>query len=143
MYIYIYIYILCEPVHNMHENVRLRVERNMHSWSCPVKRLRSSGAERARAPMSSAPAEPSGLELGHVGRCNVFEQPGQAMSSALAEPSEFERVRAAISSAPVELSGIEQPCRALQRRRSSSHFKPIAALGQARAAISRASMLAR
>jgi hypothetical protein len=44
------------------ENVRLCVERNRHSWSCPVKRLRSSGAERARASISGAPAEPSGRE---------------------------------------------------------------------------------
>ena len=43
--------------------------------------------------MSSAPAEPSGLELGNVGRCNVFEQPGRAISSALAKPSEFEPAR--------------------------------------------------
>ena len=35
--------------------------------------------------------EPSGLEVGNVGRCGVFEQPGRAIMSALAEPSEFER----------------------------------------------------
>ena len=74
----------------MHGKVRLCVERCRHSWSCSVKRLRSSGAERARAPMSSAPAEPSGFDLGNVGRCGVFEQPGRAISSGLAEPSKFQ-----------------------------------------------------
>ena len=115
----------------MHENVRLSVERSRHSWSCPVKRLRPSGAERARAAMSGAFAEPSGLDFGDVGRCNAFEQPGRAISSALAEPNEFElrfrapqwsragssgrferpsgaeRARAAISSAPAEPSGLD------------------------------------
>ena len=43
----------------MHENVRLYVERSRHSWSCPVKRLRPRGAERARAAISGDPAEPS------------------------------------------------------------------------------------
>ena len=75
----------------MHENVRLSVERSRHSWSCPVKRLRPSGAERARAAMSGAPAEPSGLDFGDVGRYSAFEQPGQAISSALAAPSGLER----------------------------------------------------
>ena len=37
LYIYIYIYVYkCGPVHAMHENVRLCVERNRLSWSCPV-----------------------------------------------------------------------------------------------------------
>ena len=116
-----YIYTRADPCIPCTEYVRLCVERNRHSWSCPVKRLRSSGAERARAPMSSAPAEPSGLELGNVGRCNVFEQPGRAISSALAKPSEFERVRAAISSAPAEPSGLERPYRAPQRSRACSN----------------------
>ena len=106
----------------MHENVRLCVECNRHSWSCPVKRLRSSGAERARAAISGAPAGPSGLERecrapqqSRVGskletstRAMFFEQPGRAISSALAEPSEFER-----------------PCRAPPQSRagSSGHFE--------------------
>ena len=121
IYIYIYIYTSAYPCIPCTEYVRLCVERNRPSWSCPVKRFRSSGAERARAPMSSAPAEPSGLELGNVGRCNVFEQPGRAISSALAKPSEFERVRAAISSAPAEPSGLERPYRAPQRSRACSN----------------------
>ena len=198
------------------ENVRLCVERSRHSWSCPVKRLRSSGAERARAAISGAPAEPSGLERqcrapqrsragstsetsagavfsssqveqfrapwrsrassseferpfrapqrsragssGHFerpsgaerARCRkrrqvrCFREPGRAISSALAEPSEFERpfrapqrsragssghferpsgaerARAAISSAPAEPSGLERPFRAPQRSRAGS-----------------------
>ena len=107
------------------ENVRLCVERKqafvvLPSEASPVQRSRAgssgdfgrpSGAERARAPMSSAPAEPSGLELGNVGRCSVFEQPGRAISSALAEPSES--------------SEFERPFRAPQRSRagSSGHFE--------------------
>ena len=85
-----------------------------------VKRLRSSRAERAQAPLSSAPREPSGFELGNVGRCNVFEQPGRLISSALAKPSALQGVRAAISGAPVEPSGLEQPYRAPQRSRACS-----------------------
>ena len=88
----------------MHGKVRLCVERCRHSWSCSVKRLWSSGAERARAPMSSAPAEPSGLDLGNIGKCGVFEQPGRAISSGLAEPSKFQRH---FSSAPAKPSGLE------------------------------------
>ena len=148
----------------MHGKVRLCVERCRHSWSCSVKRLRSSGAERARAPMSSAPAEPSGLDLGNVGRCGVFEQPGRAISSGLAEPSELERhfrapqrnragssgyferpsgaelARAAISSALAEPSGLERPFRAPQRSRagSSGHFERPSGAEWARAAISSA-----
>ena len=102
----------------MHENVRLSVERSRHSWSCPVKRLRPSGAERARAAMAGAPAEPSGLDFGDVGRCNAFEPPGRTISSALAgSSSHFER--------PVEPSGLERPFRAPQRSRagSSGHFE--------------------
>ena len=49
-------------MHSMHENVRLCVECNRQSWSCPVKRLWFSVSERARAMISGAPAEPSGLE---------------------------------------------------------------------------------
>ena len=143
----------------MHENVRLSVERSRHSWSCPVKRLRPSGAERARAAMSGAPAEPSGLDFGDVGRCSVFEQPGQAISSGLAEPtglerpfwapqwsragssgrferpSRAERARAAISSAPAEPSGLDVAnvgrCGVFEARPSRTE--------PARAAISRAS----
>ena len=72
--IYIYIY-QCGPVHTMHGKVRLCVERCRHSWSCSVKRLWSSGAERARAPMSSASADPSGLEVGSVVRANHPSRP--------------------------------------------------------------------
>ena len=115
----------------MHENVRICVERNRHSWSCPVKRLRSSGAERARAAISGAPAEPSGLER----QCRAPQRSragsksetsaGAVFSSSQAEqfrapwrsrvsssghferPSGAERARAAISSAPAEPSGLE------------------------------------
>ena len=78
---------------------------------------RRSGAERARAAISSAPEEPSVLELGNVGKCGVFDQPGRTISSA--------RARAAISSAPAEPSGLEQVFRAPQRSRagSSGHFE--------------------
>ena len=88
--IYKYIYTSADPSIPCTEHVRLCVERNKHSWSCPVKRLRSRGAERAQAPMSSAPAEPSRFDLGNVSRCRVFEQPGRAISSGLAEPSKFQ-----------------------------------------------------
>ena len=67
------------------------LKRSRHSWSCPLKRLRPSGAERARAAMSGAPAEPSGLDFGDVGRCSAFEQPGRPISSALAAPSGLEQ----------------------------------------------------
>ena len=115
----------------MHGKVRLCVERCRHSWSCSVKRLRSSGAERARAPMSSAPAEPSGLDLGNVGRCGVFEQPGRAISSALAEPSEFARIRAAIPSGPAEPRWQVQCLRAAR----SSNFEHLNGAERIRAAI--------
>ena len=42
---------------------------------------RPSGAERARAAISSAPAEPSGLDVANVGRCGVFA-PGRAELSS-------------------------------------------------------------
>ena len=51
---------------------------------------RPSGTERARAPISSTPVEPSGPEDENVGKCFVFEQQGQAISSSLAELREFE-----------------------------------------------------
>ena len=119
------------------EHVRLCVERNKHSWSCPVKRLRSRGAERSQAPMSSAPAEPSRFDLGNVSRCRVFEQPGRAISSGLAEPSEFERH---FSSAPAKPSGLERPFRAPKRSRagSSGHFERPGGAERARAAVSSA-----
>ena len=96
------------------------------SWSCPVKRLRSSGAERARAaisggakrsraPMSSAPAEPRWqVQCLRAARSCNFEHLGGA-----------ERVRAAILSAPVEPSGLERPFRAPQWSRAgpSGHFE--------------------
>ena len=41
------------------------------------------------------------LEVGNVGRCRVFEQPGRAISCALAEPTEF-----------------KLPCRAPQQSRA-------------------------
>ena len=63
IYTHIYIYIhRCGPVQTTHENVRLCVERCRHSWSCRVERLRPSGAERARAAISGAPAQPNRLE---------------------------------------------------------------------------------
>ena len=116
----------------MHEYVRLCVECNRHSWSCPVKRLwvslvcplrfvfvrlclverpsraeraraRPSGAEQARTAMSSAPAQPSGLEL-------PFRAPQRSRAGSsghFERPSGAERARAAISSAPAEPSGLE------------------------------------
>ena len=80
---------------------------NKHSWSCPVKRPRFSGAGRARVaisgapsgaerPMSNTPAKPNKLEIGNVGMCCVFERLGQKISSALEEPIGFERVRTVI-----------------------------------------------
>ena len=113
----------------MHGNVRLCVERCRHSWSCPVKRLRSSGAERARAaisggakrsraPMSSAPAEPRWqVQCLRAARSSNFEHLGGA-----------ERVRAAILSAPVEPSGLERPFRApseAERARAAILSAPI------------------
>ena len=83
------------------------------SEASPVQRSRAgssgdfgrpSGDERARVPMSSAPAKPSGLDFENVGSCGVSEQSGQAFSSALAEPSECEQVSGAISNAPAESS---------------------------------------
>ena len=156
----------------MHEYGRLCVKCNRHSRSCPVKRLRvsldlisevdrhseaertqaqirferPSGAERARAAIPSAPAEPSGFE-----RPFRAPQRSRAGSSCHFErPSGAERARAAISSAPAEPSGFERSFRAPQRSRegssghcgrpsgaeasSSSHFEPSAAPNQARAA---------
>ena len=139
----------------MHEYVRLCVECNRHSWSCPVKRLRVSlaclvwfvfvrlclaerlsGAERARAAMSSAPAEPSGLE-------RPFRAPQQSRTGSsghFERPSGAERARAAISSAPAEPSGLERPFRAPQRSRagSSGRFERPSGAERARAAISSA-----
>ena len=124
----------------MHEYGRLCVGCNRHSRSCPVKRLRvsldlisevdrhseaertqaqirferPSGAERARAAVSGAPAEPSWLE-----RPFRAPQRSRAGSSGHFErPSAAERARAAISSAPAEPSGLERPFRAPQRSRA-------------------------
>ena len=115
----------------MHENVRLCVECNRHSWSCPVKRLRSSGAERARAAISGAPAGPSGLErecrapqrsragskletstgaMFSSSQAGQFRAPWRSRASSnghFERPSRAERARAAISSAPAEPSGLD------------------------------------
>ena len=115
----------------MHENVRLCVECNRHSWSCPVKRLRSSGAERARAAISGAPAGPSGLErecrapqrsragskletstgaMFSSSQAEQFRAPWRSRASSnghFERPSRAERARAAISSAPAEPSGLD------------------------------------
>ena len=131
----------------MHENVRLCVECNRQSRSCPVKRLRSSGAERARAAISGAPAEPSGLEraIRAPQRSRAGSKPetsaGAVFSSSQAEqfrapwrsrasssghferPSRAERARAAISSAPAEPSGLERPFRAPQRSRAGTKLE--------------------
>ena len=139
MYICIHAYIdvytcSCVPVHPIHENVRLCAERHRLSWSCQVRRFWSSGTAQARAAIwgpteprrferqCKAPSdEPSVLEVGNTGMRGVFEQPDQAISSALAEPSEFEQVRVAISSASAEPSGLsghrERP-RGAERARS-------------------------
>ena len=99
------------------------------SEASPVQRSRAgssgdfgrpSGAERARARMSSAPAEPSGLEVGNVGRCGVFEQ---ARPSNFERPGGAERVRVAISSAPAKPSWLERPFRAPQRSRAGSKLE--------------------
>ena len=115
----------------MHENVRLCVECNRHSWSCPVKRLRSSGAERARAAISGAPAGPSGLErecrapqqsragskletstgaMFSSSQAGQFRAPWRSRASSnghVERPRRAERARAAISSAPAEPSGLD------------------------------------
>ena len=85
----------------MHENVRLRVERNRHSWSYPVKHLQSRGAERVREPMSNALTKPSGLEP-------PFRIPKQSrpdLSSHFERSGGAERARAAVPSAAAETSG--------------------------------------
>jgi len=112
-------------VHSMHENVRLCVERNRHSWSCPVKRLRSSGAERARAAISGAPAEPSGLER----QCRAPQWSRAASNSetsagAVSSSSQAEQFRAPWRSR-ASSSEFEQPFRAPWRSRvsSSGHFE--------------------
>ena len=136
----------------MHENVRLSVERSRHAWSCPVKRLAPSGAERARAAMSGDPAEPSGLDFGDVGRCDAvfsssqveqFRAPWRSRASSsghFERPSGAERARAAVSSAPAEPSGLEQPFRASQWSRvdSSDRFECPSEAERARVAISSA-----
>jgi hypothetical protein len=115
----------------MHENVRLCVECNRQSRSCPVKRLRSSGAERARAAISGAPAGPSGLErecrapqqsragskletstgaMFSSSQAGQFRAPWRSRASSnghVERPRRAERARAAISSAPAEPSGLD------------------------------------
>ena len=94
---------------------------------------RPSGAERARAAISSAPAEPSGLDVANVGRCGGFEaRPsrlselscgGRSLASSrghFERPSGAGRARAGILSAPAEPNGLERPLRAPQRRRAGS-----------------------
>ena len=77
---------------------------------------RASGAERARAAISSAPVEPSGLEIGNVGRCSVLEQ-RPSNPSALAKRSEFERpFRAPQRSRAASSGHFERPSGAEQRR---------------------------
>ena len=115
----------------MHENVRFYVERCRHSWSCPVKRLRPSGAERARAAISGAQAEPSGLErqcqapqrsragstsetsagaLFSSSQPEQFRVPRRSRASSTGHferPSGVERAQAAVSSVPAEPSGLD------------------------------------
>ena len=100
------------------------------SEASPVQRSRagSSGdfgrpsrAERARARMSSAPAEPSGFEAGNVDTCDVFRA---ARPGNFERPGGAERVRTAMSSAPAEPSGLERPFRAPQRSRAGSMSDP-------------------
>ena len=108
---------------------------------------RPSAAERARAAMSSALAEPSGFEIVKSGGAMLstrqavqfrahrrsrassseFERPFRApqrsrpgSSGHLERPSGAERARAAISSAPAEPTGLERPSRAPQRSRLGS-----------------------
>ena len=148
--LHIYIYTSAYPCIQCTEYARLCVGRNRHPWSCPVKRLRSSGAERARAAISGDPAEPSRLErqcrapqrsragsnsetsagaMFSSSQAEQFRAPWQSRASS----SEFERpfrapqrsragssARAAISSAPAEPSGLERPFRAPQQSRGGS-----------------------
>ena len=131
----------------MHEYVRLCVECNRHSGSCPVKRLLvssdlSSEVDRRKF-VPSAPEEPSWLERpfrapqrSRAGSSGHFvPQRSRAGSSGQFErPSGAERARAAIS------SGLERPFRAPQRSRpgSSGHFERPSRAERARAAISSA-----
>ena len=104
------------------------VQRSRAGSSCDFGR--PSGAERARAPMSSAPAEPSGLDsetsAGAVFSSSQVEQfraPWRSRASSsghFERPSGAERARAAVSSAPAEPSGLERPFRAPQRSRAGS-----------------------
>ena len=78
----------------------------------------SSGLDlRFRAPQQSRPGSSanverpsgaSGLDLGNVGMCSVFEQPGRAISCGLERPFRAtQRSRAAISSASAEPRGLD------------------------------------
>ena len=78
--------------------------------------------------------------ISNVSQHSVFEEPSQAMSSALAEATIFERIRTAFPSATAEANELEQLFQAHKRRRagSNSHFERSSTDKWVRAAISSA-----
>ena len=91
---------------------------------------RPSAAERARAAMLSALAEPSGFEIVKSGgamlstsqavQFRAHRRSRASSSGHFERPSGADRARAAISSAPAEPSGLERRFRAPQRSRRGS-----------------------